>query len=486
MSDKTKQKKDLYEKAQRALVSSLVYDGEHANQAFEIVTAEDIQEPSLALIIEAIRELLRTNVNVTRISIAERLDEAGKLQEAGGFAKLNELFNEGRNYLLDHSVEVYANIVQESSVKHQLNALLKDFSERFTDDSGTTASDAVSDLQSELNEQLYRLSDETTTVEIGETVDEYFELLEERKEITAKNAEEASGLQGIPSMLPTINKVTTGWLPGQMITLGARTGIGKSVFAINSAVAACQAGKSVLFFSLEMSSTEIQDRVFSSMSSIPMNKTKLGDLEDSEIAVLRETAQDVEKMKLQVETEPKITVDSIRAKSLKRAQSEQGLDLIIIDYLQLITPSSARFSSRQEVVADISRNVKLLAKQLQVPIIVLVQLNRKSDQDEDAMPSIEHIRESGSIGQDSDIVILLHREKGYDGEIPDTLVKIEKHRNGEAGHMIRCRSNLESSLFIEAVKAKDIDNTNDDDLNDLYDDFDEFDALDDDDLDIMD
>lgn len=471
-------KQELYERAQRALVASLVYDGEHANQAFEIITTDDIREPSLGVIAEAVMELVRTDTKISHISIAERLDQAGQLEAAGGFSALNELYNEGRSYLLDHDITLYASIVLESSAKHQLKTTVEEYAKQFIDDSGMSAADGITGLQSELNEHLYRLSDESTSSEIGESVDEYFELLDERREITEQNAKDASGLQGIPSMLPSINRITTGWLPGQMITLGARTGIGKSVFAVNTAVAACQAGKSVLFFSLEMSATEIQDRVFSSMSAIPMKKTKLGNLTDEERQTLKETAKDVRTMKLLVETEPKITIDGIRAKSLKRAQSEDGLDLIIIDYLQLITPSSNKFSSRQEVVADISRNVKLLAKQLEVPIMVLVQLNRASDDEEDTVPAIHHIRESGSIGQDSDIVILLHREKTHDGDIPDTMVIMEKHRNGEAGHKIWCHSNLEYSLLLERTKSRDID-YDDDDL-----DFDEFDDdfIDDDDL----
>lgn len=483
MSNTSQQKKELYEQAQRALVASLVYDGAHAVEAFEVITTDDIQEPSLALIIDAIGELVRTDTPISQISIAKRLEAVGHLEKAGGFPQINELYNEGKQRLLDHKVLTYANIVRESSVKNQIKTTLDEFTKLFQDDSGVEASDAVADLQSMLNEQLYRLSNESTTVDIAEGVEEYFELLEERKRISEENAKDASGLQGIPTMLPTLNKITTGWLPGQMITVGARTGIGKSVFAVNSAVAACQAGKSVLFFSLEMSSTEIEDRIFASMSNIPMNKMKLGDLDAQERKVLEETGRDVAKMKLLVETEPKITIDAIRAKALKRAQSEAGLDLIVIDYLQLITPSS-RHNSRQEEVADISRNVKLLSKQLNVPIMVLVQLNRQGNEDEDAMPAIHHIRESGSIGQDSDIVILLHRDKGHDGEIHDTLVKIEKHRNGEPGQIIRCRSNLHVSLFTEAVKAKDIDE-DDDDLLDLNDDFNEFDEFADDfDLDV--
>jgi replicative DNA helicase len=209
-----------------------------------------------------------------------------------------------------------------------------------------------------------------------------------------------------------------------------------------------------------------------------MNDLKQGKVSEENKEVLRETSERVSNMKLMIETEPKLTVDAIRAKALRRAQSPQGVDLIVLDYLQLLTPVG-NTNSRQEIVADFSRNMKLLAKQLGVPIISLVQLNReKSDGDENAIPKLDQIRESGAIAQDSDLVILLHRDKSEDGEIPHTLVILAKHRNGEAGAIVRCHSNLECSLFREVVRAKDKPRMTDDEMNALVkdSDFDDFDS----------
>jgi replicative DNA helicase len=482
--------RELYKQAQRRLVASLVHNGESATRVFEIITPDDVEEPALNLVTSTILELMRTNVSIEVISIAHHLESEGMLAKAGGITELNTLRNEGRKALLEHPADLYAVVVRESSAKNKISQILSESKTAFKDDSGVAASDAVANLQSELNEELTRLSDESTSTEMGESIAKYLDLLEERKIISEENSKDAAGLQGIPSRLQTINKITTGWLPGQLITIGARTGVGKSVFAVNSAVAACEANKSVLFISLEMSDSEIQDRVMASMSGIPMNDLKQGRVKPEDIPLLEETSEKASKMKLLIETDPKITVDAIRAKALRRAQSEAGLDMIIVDYLQLITPVG-RFASRQEVVADLSRNMKLLAKQLGIPVMVLVQLNRESkDEDENAIPKLDQIRESGSIAQDSDIVILIHRDKASDGEIPHTLVILAKHRNGKSGDIIRCHSNLACSLFLEVEKAADkarmssedfeelVDGLEDPDDDDFVDDDDDFEDLD--------
>jgi replicative DNA helicase len=204
-----------------------------------------------------------------------------------------------------------------------------------------------------------------------------------------------------------------------------------------------------------MEDDEIKDRIISSTTGIPLYKLSRGILTIEDRKLLSEARERIESMKIKIETEARVTVDSIRAKALRQAQSNNGLDFIIIDYLQLITPVG-RFNSRQEAVADISRNAKLLAKNLGVPVMVLVQVNREGKEDENPIPKLHQIRESGAIAQDSDIVILLHREEALDDTIPHTLVLLEKNRSGESQKTIRCHSNLECSLFREVIKAKDI------------------------------
>ncbi len=456
--------KDLYKESQRRLIGSLVADGESVNRVLEVVTAEDFEEPDLQLIFESIINASRADESVTTISIAKDLENRGLLAKVGGAAAIYDFKTRGERWRIEAPAEVYAAIVKEHSAKSRMKTVLGEHEKLFTPDSGATAADVISQLQGELNSELYKLSDESTVAEMTDSMDEYLAILAKRKLVAENNEDGAAGLQGIPSLLPSLNKYTSGWLPGQLITIGARTGVGKSVFAINCAVAAAKAAKSVLFFSLEMEEMELKDRMISSITGIPMNNLKNGTLDANEERILRSAAAEINEMKILIDTDPKVTVESIRARALRRAQSPMGLDMIIIDYLQLITPTG-RFSSRQEAVSDLSRNMKLLAKQLQVPIMVLVQVNREGNNDEDPLPKLDRIRESGAIAQDSDTVILLHRDQTMDDTIPHTLVILAKNRNGEANKTIRCHSNLECSLFRETQRAKDVEESiTDDDI----------------------
>ena len=465
--------KKLYDKAQEALVASLLASRKDNAEVFEILSPDDFAEPKYGAIYTAAMELSRQSEPVDPYTVANYLEAKGELVTVDGLQGLQQLTTIGKTLGMEAPIRVFAKILRETSAKRKVKMTLIDFGERFAGDSGQTAVDALADLQSELNEQIYSLSNESTLAEISDVSKSYRELLEERKRISEENAEIGDGLQGIPTSLPSLNRYTTGWKAGQMITVAAETGVGKSVFAINSAVAAMQAGKSVLFFSLEMSVEEINDRIVASVSSIPMNDLKQGLLEDSSHRVLDESIADLSKAKLTIDFDAKQTIDGIRAKALKKAQSAEGLDFIVIDYLQLITPTG-RFSSRQEAVADISRNMKLLAKQLGVPIMVLAQMNRSKDESsEDGMPKLSGIRESGAIAQDSDVVILLHRNKSSDEDIPPTYVILAKQRNGEADKTIKCHSHLECSMFQEIIINREFQSYSEEEVAALSDDLEE-------------
>lgn len=452
------EKREIYTDAQKRLIASLLYDSDKINRTLEIVTADDFEEPSYHLIFSSMVNVTRKDQRVSIVSVANDLEETGNLKNSGGTSELYSLRELGRKYLLEATPELYAAQIRKGSIKSKVSDLIEISKPNFVDDSGVSAKEGISELISNLNDELNKLSDATTMSDIRESIKNYDLLLEERKATYEANKEIADGLQGIPSNIPSLNKYTTGWRGGQIITIAARTGIGKSVFAVNSAVTACSAGKTTLFFSLEMSEEEINDRVVASVSGVPMYRLHQGTLRDDEKELVSKGNSEIAEMKLIIESEPELTIDAIRAKALKIAQSETGLDLIIIDYLQLITPTSKN-SNRQVEVAAISRAVKILAKQLEIPIMVLVQANREKSNEESRPPRIDDIRESGAIAQDSSVVILLHREKAEDSDtIPKTQIILGKNRNGVADRTIWCHSNLECSTFRESIKAKDIDN----------------------------
>lgn len=462
--------KDLsfYEDFQKRLVSSLVYDGSNAIKVFEIIQADYITEPLLNKIMVAINELSHDNEDINLSSISYRLQAKGELSQDGiNIAYLTGVYNDGSVYMRESTPLQYARGVKEYYAKDKISKIIGDSINNFKENSGVTAMEAVSSLQSEINDNIAGLSDESMKVDFNEYTDSYLELLEKRKVTFLKNKDGTTGLQGIPSLLPTLNKITRGWQPGQMITVGARTGVGKSIFAVNCALAAAKAGKTVLFFSLEMGVDELYDRMVASMTSVSLNALKDGNLTSVEEESVQVALEEISNMNIIVDCTPEINIEMIRSKAYQQSQRPAGLDLIIIDYLQLIAVPSTGNKTRQEQVASISRSVKILTKQLQVPIINLVQLSKldKND-DNDKEPRINDIRESNAIAQDSDIVILLHRAPSYDGKTPITIVKLEKHRGGEANKIIRCNSNLAYSIFVEIKKEPDNDNDNLEDYND--------------------
>ena len=247
-----------------------------------------------------------------------------------------------------------------------------------------------------------------------------------------ENSNRPDGVYGVPTGFIDFDDMTGGLHPGQMIVIAARPGVGKSTMAIDVArAAALHNNKSTVFFSLEMGSTEIGMRIISAEATLPMNRLKKGDLDQSEWERTIDVQQRLGNSPLFVDDSPQNTLVEIRSKC-RKLKKQYGLDLIVVDYLQLMT-TGRKIESRQQEVSEISRSLKLLAKELEIPIIALSQLNRGSEQRTDKRPMISDLRESGSIEQDADIVILLHREDMYDPETPrvgEADMTIAKHRGG--------------------------------------------------------
>ena len=272
---------------------------------------------------------------------------------------------------------------------------------------------------------------------------------------------EAPEVETVPLFFKSLEApLKGGWHPEQLITIGARTGVGKSVFAVDSAVAACAAGRSVLFFSLEMSSDELLKRMISVVSGVLLSKLEPGvDKTEEEQRQIDNAVEEISTWKLTIEDKPDVTLEHIKARSKMQSQTKEGLDLIFVDYLQLINPGNSGKKSRQEIVADLSRGMKLLAKQLKVPVMIVVQLNREDKgEDEDRLPSKADIRESAAIAADSDVIIILHRKYRDDSPDPKALFILDKNRNGQSNRKYSMRCVLEKSMFVD-IEDEDLDET---------------------------
>src|SRR5690606_6101190 len=238
-------------------------------------------------------------------------------------------------------------------------------------------------------------------------------------------------MTGVPTGFSELDELTNGLHAGQMIVVAARPAMGKSTLALDFArAAAIKHNQPAIFFSLEMGKTEIAMRLLSAEGQIPLQKLRKGDLDSRDWTTLASTRGRINDAPLYVDDSPNMTLVEIRAKC-RRLKQRVGLKMISIDYLQLMT-SGKRVESRQQEVSEFSRALKLMAKELQVPVIALSQLNRGPEQRQDKRPMVSDLRESGSIEQDADMVLLLHRDEVYDKQTRpgEADLIVAKHRNG--------------------------------------------------------
>ena len=349
------------------------------------------------------------------------------------------------------SPSVLADIVKRLSIQYQARNLISETANKLNYDSPETL-EIISEAETRLNHLSSSLILKDEDKNFAEDINDFKDII---------LSDEIEQVKRVPLYNKILNDtLDQGWKEEQLIVIGARTGVGKSVFAVDSAVEACNDGKSVLFFSLEMSKKQLYGRMLAVEADVILNKLKPGvPKADSEIERIKEATNRMINWKLEIDDTPGVSVENIVAKSKLKALSTTGLDMIIIDYLQLITPSSLLSrKTRQEQVAELSRQMKLLAKTLKVPVMVLVQLNRvqksKDDQNIDELPTKDEIRESGAIAQDADVVILIHRKFKEDETDPKATFIVDKNRGGQAPRTFKVRCVLEKSAFKDLEKEE--------------------------------
>ncbi|HHT97934.1 MAG TPA: AAA family ATPase [Clostridiales bacterium] len=431
-----------YKRYQEGLIRSILARPEEIVNVVDYIDSGDFEDVNFKMVYESVLELYleKKSISLPEITL--------KIGEGGGAVDTGWLFNLSRNMVQWIQVApptTWAKLLKRESAKTKAENVLKAGLVEINKKENNPLS-----IMDKIATSLSQVSVDATAGEMFNINDVIDEFEAETKEILSTGGNVTS----INSAYPTIDYYTQGWGATHLITVGARTGVGKSVFAINNAVAAMSQEKTVLFFSLEMTRREVLSRIIASLSMIPIQKIeKAHPLTDDEKERQKEALSFIRNSKLKIDTNPHVTVEYIKRAAIKQAQSDDGLDLIIIDYLQLIANDGIR--NRQEAVADVSRNMKILAKELNVPVIVLVQLNReRRDDDGDSTPKIYDIRESGAIAQDSNVVILIDRNMNEDTEVidPKATFIIAKNRQGESNKYISVRTRLESSLFIDDNK----------------------------------
>ena len=407
--------------AEQSVIGGMLLSKDAIADCVEGLKGSDFYRPAHELIYDAILDLYSRGEPADAITVSDELTKRGDLVRVGGQAYLHQLIS---SVPTAANAGYYAQIVAERAVLRRLVDAGTKIVQMGYGQGGGDVLDIVNAAQAEI----YAVADKRGG-------DDYA-VLGDVLEATVDEIEAASGksgeMTGVPTGFTEFDNLTNGLHPGQMIVVAARPAVGKSTWGLDVARSAAIKHKmATVLFSLEMSRTEITMRLLSAEASIQLQNMRKGTMRDEDWTRLARTMAEVSDAPLFIDDSPNMSLMEIRAKC-RRLKQQHNLRLVIIDYLQLMS-SGKRVESRQQEVSEFSRALKLLAKELEVPVIAISQLNRGSEQRTDKRPQMSDLRESGSIEQDADMVILLHRESMYERESPregEADLIVAKHRNG--------------------------------------------------------
>ena len=410
------------------MLGSMLIAPDAWDKVAELVTDEDFYNRSHQIIFRAILRLLTKNQPIDLITVSEDLEERNELDEAGGFAYLGEL---ARNTPSAANVTAYAQIIKERAVTRELIGVAHEIAEAGYNPEGRNSGEILDMAESkvfEIAEKRTGKDEGPKNVEavLGKTIDRLEILVKSNKEVT-----------GVSTGYTDLDKKTSGLQPSDLIIVAARPSMGKTTFAMNLCEnAMLLETKPVLVFSLEMPSEQIMMRMLASLSRVDQTKIRTAQLNDEDWARISNTmAMLKDKDNLFIDDSSGLTPMDVRTRARKLARDKGGISLIMIDYLQLMRVPSLS-DNRTLEIAEISRSLKALAKELAVPVVALSQLNRGLEQRADKRPINSDLRESGSIEQDADLIMFIYRDEVYHEESADKGVAeiiIGKQRNGPIG-----------------------------------------------------
>ena len=410
--------------AEQAVIGSMLTDKEAVSAAIEVLKPEDFYREDNRIIFEAILSLYGRSEPIDIITLKSELSSMGKFEAVGGLEYIAELPDKVPTTA---NVEQYIKIVEEKSV---LRNLIKTANEIITlgYDQTQEVDSIIDGAEKKIFEVMQKKNQKGYTPIkdiLVETFTELEQLYNQKQRIT-----------GIPTGFSDLDFRTSGLHNSDLILVAARPAMGKSAFALNIATnAAVRAKVPVAIFSLEMSKEQMTSRILCSEAMVDSNKVRTGKIDDEEWGKLAAASGELSEANIYIDDTPGISIMEIRAKC-RKMKIEKNIGLVVIDYLQLVQGSGKRGSSREQEIAEISRSLKILAKEINVPVIALSQLSRAPEQRPDHRPMLSDLRESGSIEQDADIVMFLYRDDYYneDSEKKNiTEVILAKHRAGSTG-----------------------------------------------------
>jgi replicative DNA helicase len=414
--------------AEQSLLGALLIDGTAWDQIADQVRAEDFYRPDHRLIFEAITALVAAGRPTDVITASEHLERHGQLVEAGGLAYLGTLAGGTPTAA---NARAYALIVRERALLRRLIEVGRQIASSVHSEEGLPARDLVDNAERlvfEIAEQGQRGRE--GAVRVGSLLPALID------KIDAWHSE-PDKLRGLASGFTEFDRLTGGMRPGDLIVIAGRPSMGKTTLALNMAEYAAinpDIRASVAVFSMEMPSEQLVTRMLSSIGHVPLNNIRSGRISDDDWVRITAATSQLSDAKLFIDESPALTPTELRARA-RRIKREHKLGLIVVDYLQLMQVPGTK-ENRATEIAEISRSLKALAKELQIPVIALSQLNRGVEQRTEKKPLMSDLRESGAIEQDSDMILLIYRDEVYDkNSTKKGIAEIElaKHRNGEIG-----------------------------------------------------
>lgn len=412
--------------AERSVLGGLMLDNRPWNDLADRLSPEDFYSQDHQLIYRAICELVGTNRPCDFITLSEHLKAHGKLDAAGGMAYLGELANDA---LSAANVMAYAEIVRERAVLRGLIAAGGDIAELGFRAEGRSYAELLDVAEQKVFALRSRAEHSRSSYH---AMPELMDKLEQKIEFLRQNP---SGLAGLATGFNDFDAKTTGLHPGDLVILAGRPSMGKTSFALNIAEhVALYEKQPAAVFSMEMPAEQLALRMVSSFARIPMGKLRGGDLEDRDWDRLVSQGSLIREAPLYIDETGALSPLELRARA-RRIKARHGLGLIVVDYIQLMQVPGTK-ENRTNEISEISRSLKSLAKELEVPVIALSQLNRGVEQRDNKRPRMADLRESGGIEQDADLVVFIYRDEVYNKDSPDkgtAEIILAKQRNGPLG-----------------------------------------------------
>lgn len=407
--------------AERSVLGGMMINKDAIADVLEVLQGEDFYRPAHTSIYAVILDLFSRGEPADAVTVSAELQRRGELDRIGGRTYIFDLVN---GVPTAANTGYYAHIVREQA---QLRSLIE-VGTRITQLGYTTDGADVAELLNTAQSEVFQMTESRTKNDYASFHDIVPGLIEELE----INASRDGAVSGLATGFHDLDGVLNGLRPGQMVIVAARPGMGKTTIAMDFCRhIAFREHKPVAFFSLEMGRTELAMRVLAAEGEIPLSALISGDIRQNQWERISKTLARIAEGPLYVDDSPNLTMMEIRAKS-RRMRQQHGIELIVIDYLQLLTSGGRTPESRQQEVSEFSRSIKLLAKELDVPIIAIAQLNRNPEQRNDKTPQVSDLRESGSLEQDADVVMLINRPQAEDGslDMPPAEVIVGKNRSG--------------------------------------------------------